>query len=92
MKLSTLASVFTAYLVTAAPAPEPMDITISLNSGGPVHPTPGRQWPVNLRFVGADPTAFYDLTETVSVDKSITFKVGLSALFTNFYVCFRSDF
>ena len=79
MKFNTLASVLAACLaapLTAAPTPEPLEVTFSIDSA-PKHNSLPLGWPINLRFVGADPSAFYDLTE--KVDEKY-FQIGLSAL------------
>ena len=69
MKLTTLASVFAAYSATpliAAPAPEPLEVTLSIDTDKPAQPAAELDWQVNLRFMGADPKSFYDITANVS--------------------------
>ena len=75
MKLNTLASVFAACLavpLTAAPTPKPLEVTFSIDSAPKAFE--GLGWDINLRFGGADPLAYYDLTEKVNRK---VFEIGL---------------
>ena len=87
MKLLTITSVITAFLaapLTAAPAPQPLEVTLSIDSDKPTQPAAELDWQVNLHFIGADPTAFYNIVANVSTvgERQKPFKIGQSAVFS----------
>ena len=81
MKFNKLAKVLTTFLaapLAAAPTPESLEITLSIDS---VAESASAPWTSNLRFLGATPSAYYDMN--VNVDRK-TFKIGLSVLSLTF--------
>ena len=83
MKLTTIVSVTIAFLAApliATPAPQPLEVTLSIDSDKPTHPAAELDWQVSLRFVGADPQIFYDVTANVSTvpERQKEFKISQS--------------
>ena len=90
---NTLAAILACSipLVSAAPAPEPLEFRVSISEDSAAAPAsvaapPAvrpvvetktmdglEPWNITIRFVGADPSAFYDLTELVNMNE---FKIG----------------
>ena len=67
MKINTLATALTSMLVAPlraapAPAPEHLEITLAVDS---VAKSQSRFPDISLRFVGAEPSVFYALTEKI---------------------------
>ena len=67
MKVNTLATALISILVAPlgaapAPAPEHLEITLAVDTAA----KPRSRFPdIQLRFVGAEPSVFYDLTEKI---------------------------